>query len=173
MSGDLLRHVSTADSARDLDRLRQAVGDRELTYYGESYGTFLGQTYANLFPTRVRAMALDSVIDPVSYTAGAEERVAATMTDTGRVVAEFDRLCEAAGTRRCALAGAGGATGRITELIDRLEQGPMPAPTATSRARSRTATRWSRCTPTSAVPPDGRRWRRTSRRRWAATARPC
>jgi pimeloyl-ACP methyl ester carboxylesterase len=53
-SGGLLRHVSTADTARDLDMLRRAVGDRRLSYYGISYGTFLGATYANLFPDRVR-----------------------------------------------------------------------------------------------------------------------
>jgi pimeloyl-ACP methyl ester carboxylesterase len=51
-NGDLLEHVSTADNARDLDLLRQAVGDERLTYYGTSYGTFLGTTYINMFPTR-------------------------------------------------------------------------------------------------------------------------
>lgn len=47
---ELLRHVSTADTARDLDLLRRAVGDPELSYYGNSYGTTLGATYANLSP---------------------------------------------------------------------------------------------------------------------------
>jgi pimeloyl-ACP methyl ester carboxylesterase len=63
-SGGLLRHVSTADTARDLDLLRQAVGDRMLNYYGVSYGTLLGATYANLFPGHVRTMVLDSNVDP-------------------------------------------------------------------------------------------------------------
>jgi pimeloyl-ACP methyl ester carboxylesterase len=62
-SGGLLRHVSTADTARDLDVLRRAVGDRRLSYYGASYGTFLGATYANLFPTRVRALVLDGNVN--------------------------------------------------------------------------------------------------------------
>lgn len=66
-SGGLLRHVSTADTARDLDVLRRAVGDRMLTYYGFSYGTFLGATYANMFPDHVRAMVLDSNLDPRAY----------------------------------------------------------------------------------------------------------
>ncbi|MFG3305072.1 alpha/beta hydrolase [Streptomyces wuyuanensis] len=61
---ELLRHVSTTDTARDLDRLRQAVGDEKLSFLGVSYGTFLGATYANLFPDKVRAMVLDSNIDP-------------------------------------------------------------------------------------------------------------
>ena len=52
-NGALLRHVSTADSARDLNLLRQALGQPKLNYLGISYGTFLGATYANLFPRRV------------------------------------------------------------------------------------------------------------------------
>jgi pimeloyl-ACP methyl ester carboxylesterase len=66
-SGGLLRHVSTADTARDLDVLRRAVGDRRLSYYGFSYGTFLGATYANLFPDHVRAMVLDGNLEPKAY----------------------------------------------------------------------------------------------------------
>lgn len=60
----LLPHVGTVDVARDMDLLRQALGDATLTYMGQSYGTLLGLTYAQLFPTHVRAMALDGVIDP-------------------------------------------------------------------------------------------------------------
>ncbi|MCC5031778.1 alpha/beta hydrolase [Streptomyces sp. WAC 00631] len=60
----LLRHMSAADTARDLDLLRAAVGDRRLNYLGTSYGTFVGATYANLFPHRVRAMTLDSNVNP-------------------------------------------------------------------------------------------------------------
>jgi pimeloyl-ACP methyl ester carboxylesterase len=63
-SGAVLPYVGTVDVARDLDRLRQALGDAGLTYMGQSYGTLLGETYAQLFPTHIRAMVLDSVIDP-------------------------------------------------------------------------------------------------------------
>ena len=65
-NGDLLADIATADTARDLDHLRRLVGDRRLSCLGESYGTLIGQTYANLFPRRVRAMALDGVVDPVA-----------------------------------------------------------------------------------------------------------
>ena len=58
------RHMSTADVARDLDLLRQAVGDSRLTYLGFSYGSHIGNTYANRFPGRVRAMVIDRVLDP-------------------------------------------------------------------------------------------------------------
>jgi pimeloyl-ACP methyl ester carboxylesterase len=64
LSGRLLGHVSTPDTLRDLDYLRRLVGDRRLTYRGLSYGTFIGQTYANMFPRRVRAIVLDAVLDP-------------------------------------------------------------------------------------------------------------
>ncbi len=60
----LLANASTVDAARDMDRIRVALGDSKLTYLGFSYGTFLGATYAGLFPTRVRAMALDGALDP-------------------------------------------------------------------------------------------------------------
>jgi pimeloyl-ACP methyl ester carboxylesterase len=62
--GDLLAHVDTASAARDLDILRSALGDRRLFYLGKSYGTFLGATYAELFPRNVGRMVLDGAIDP-------------------------------------------------------------------------------------------------------------
>ncbi|MET9893539.1 alpha/beta fold hydrolase [Streptomyces sp. NPDC006465] len=60
--------MSTEDTARDLDQLRRAVGDPKPNYPGISYGTILGATYANLFPSRVRAMTLDSNIAPEAWT---------------------------------------------------------------------------------------------------------
>lgn len=67
VSHALLAHVSTADSARDLNLLREAVGDQSLTYLGVSYGTLLGATYANLFPSKVKAMVLDGNLDPEAW----------------------------------------------------------------------------------------------------------
>lgn len=66
-SGTLMRHITTAESARDMDLLRRAVGARQVSYVGFSYGTFLGATYANLFPGRVRAMALSAILGPVGW----------------------------------------------------------------------------------------------------------
>jgi pimeloyl-ACP methyl ester carboxylesterase len=66
--GTSLHHVSTAESARDLDLVRQAVGDPSLSYLGLSYGTFLGATYANLFPGNVRALVLDGNVAPSART---------------------------------------------------------------------------------------------------------
>ncbi|HQY98849.1 MAG TPA: alpha/beta hydrolase [Propionicimonas sp.] len=63
--------MSTAEVARDLDVLRRAVGDAKLSYLGFSYGTYLGEVYANMFPDRFRAMALDGVVNPTAW-AGAD-----------------------------------------------------------------------------------------------------
>jgi pimeloyl-ACP methyl ester carboxylesterase len=63
-AGPLLEHMSTKDVARDLDVMRQAVGDTKLTYVGFSYGTLLGATYVNLFPSKARAIVLDGNVDP-------------------------------------------------------------------------------------------------------------
>jgi pimeloyl-ACP methyl ester carboxylesterase len=61
---DLLGHVSTVEAARDMDVLRAALGEEEMDYLGASYGTFLGATYAELFPDRVGRLVLDGAIDP-------------------------------------------------------------------------------------------------------------
>ncbi|WP_435611758.1 alpha/beta hydrolase [Streptomyces sp. bgisy159] len=60
----LLRHVSTVEAARDMDLLRAVLGDEKLHYVGASYGTFLGATYAGLFPDRVGRLVLDGAMDP-------------------------------------------------------------------------------------------------------------
>ncbi|MFD7686117.1 alpha/beta hydrolase [Streptomyces sp. NPDC059781] len=132
---ELLRHVSTADTARDLDRLRQAVGDPQLTYLGISYGTFLGATYANLFPDRVRAMVLDSDWDPEAWTnhgsdeeprstaflrMGADRTAAATLE-------QFLTLCGSTTTDRCAFSAGGpeATLDKYDELMRRLRARPV------------------------------------------------
>lgn len=62
----LLQHVGTVDVARDMDVVRAALGEQKLTYFGGSYGTRLGSTYAELFPERVRALVLDAPVDPTT-----------------------------------------------------------------------------------------------------------
>ncbi|BCL22029.1 alpha/beta hydrolase [Streptomyces tuirus] len=60
----LLRHVSTVEAARDMDIVRAVLGDKKLNYVGASYGTFLGATYAGLFPDRAGRLVLDGAMDP-------------------------------------------------------------------------------------------------------------
>jgi pimeloyl-ACP methyl ester carboxylesterase len=62
-NGDLLAHMGTADAVRDLERLRVALGERTLSFVGYSYGTFLGASYAEAHPERVRAFVLDGPVD--------------------------------------------------------------------------------------------------------------
>jgi len=109
----IAEHMSTADVARDLDQLRAAVGDAALTYLGFSYGTQIGNTYANLFPQHIRALAIDGVLDPRVWTSGlqiVDDRVA-----TEREFVEFLQQCDAAGSN-CALTGPEGAAARFSAL---------------------------------------------------------
>src|SRR5690606_29769101 len=75
--GEDLKFFSTEQTARDMDAIRQAVGDEKLTYLGYSYGTLLGAVYAELFPDRIRAMVLDGAVDPSQNEIEASEGQAA------------------------------------------------------------------------------------------------
>lgn len=66
--GDDLRHFSTENTARDMDEIRRALGDDQISFLGISYGTYLGATYATMFPDQVRAMVLDSAFEPTGDT---------------------------------------------------------------------------------------------------------
>ena len=169
-SGALLAHISTADTVRDLDYLRQLVGDRQLTYRGLSYGTFLGQTYANMFPHRVRAMILDAVIDAVEYVKSVDAGIATSEADADLVFEKFLALCQAAGPKDVPLQ-ARARWHHGSALLKRLRQGPIPARSAPRRASFATATRWSPSGRRSETRPHGRSSRPDSMRRPTATAR--
>ena len=116
------RHMSTADVARDMDLLRRAVGDAKLTYLGFSYGSYLGNTYANLFPQRVRALVIDGVLDPRLWSSGwqiVSDRVA-----TQKVFDQFLRLCDAA-KDSCAFYRPGGSAARWVALAEALRREPL------------------------------------------------
>lgn len=132
-AGDLLAHVSTADNARDLDLLRQAVGEETLSYYGTSYGTFLGATYINMFPGRVRAAVLDGAVSPPAWGGGAgtDESLSTFLrigSDLGSkaTMDEFMRQCGAVDAAACAFsAGSPDATlAKWNALLDRLRTTP-------------------------------------------------
>ncbi|MEU8038440.1 alpha/beta hydrolase [Streptosporangium sp. NPDC049078] len=63
-SGDLLPFITTANTARDMDRIRAALGEPKLSYFGLSYGTYLGAVYVSMFPGRTDRIVLDSAVDP-------------------------------------------------------------------------------------------------------------
>ncbi len=121
-SGAVLAHVGTIDTARDMERLRIALGDPGLTYMGQSYGTLLGLTYASLFPTHVRAMVLDSVIDPA---------LTFTQLSTGQAegfeseLQSFLAWCT--GTSACPWRPAGDPTQGLLALLAASATTPVPA----------------------------------------------
>jgi pimeloyl-ACP methyl ester carboxylesterase len=131
----LLSHVSTAESARDMDLLRQAVGDSQLNYLGTSYGTYLGATYANLFPGKVRAMVLDGNVDPVAWTT--PQQMGRVQLSTGirlesdlgaaATLKQFLDLCGEASTKGCAFsAGSTRATEeKYAKLLQDLRTRPV------------------------------------------------
>ena len=123
-------HMSTANVARDLDVLRQAVGDAKLSYAGVSYGTMLGQTYANMFPNDVRAVIIDGVLDPIAWTTGSGDGSTVPFStrlrsDAGAqaTLNEFFRLCDAGGAS-CAFAPNSAA--RFAALGTLLKAHPVP-----------------------------------------------
>jgi len=128
--GPVRDQMSSADAARDMDVLRGAFGDEQLNYLGFSYGSVLGQNYANLFPERVGAFVIDGVVDPIAWSTGygpdAESTPVATRIGSAAgaqaTLDEYFRLCDAAGAD-CAFAGNSAA--RFAALADRLRAQPL------------------------------------------------
>jgi pimeloyl-ACP methyl ester carboxylesterase len=126
----ILDHMSTADTARDMDLIRQAVGDPQLTYYGISYGSYLGATYAAMFPDKVRALIVDGVLDPVAWSTGRGDSASrlpfSTRIGSGLGAAETLSSaltrCNQVGRQRCALAP--NAHAKWNRIDNRLRRGP-------------------------------------------------
>jgi pimeloyl-ACP methyl ester carboxylesterase len=132
--GPILDHMATADVARDLDLLRQAVRDSGLSYAGLSYGAYLGATYANLFPDKVRALVLDGVPDPVAWATGRGDQAASqplfdrlgVAEGAAATLGEFFRLCDQGGPA-CAFS-QGESRRRYQALARRLLANPVQTP---------------------------------------------
>ncbi len=125
-SGKLLPHVSTEDAAHDIDVLRALVGDVELNYIGYSYGTFLGATYAELFPKNVGRLVLDGAVDPAK-TAEENNIAQAKGFDTA-----LDAFAEDCASRNCQL---GTTKAEVLAAVDKLltETDAKPIPTGGDR----------------------------------------
>lgn len=121
---DLVNNLTTVDVARDLDLLRRAVGDAKLTYTGGSYASYIGEVYGALFGDRVRALQLNAMMDPVSYSTSTLSALSERAQGTAGVWAEFARLCTQAGKPACAFAGPD-VHGRNASLLTKLKNGPM------------------------------------------------
>ncbi|MFE0023558.1 alpha/beta hydrolase [Amycolatopsis sp. NPDC059021] len=134
-AGPLLGHLSTANVARDLDRLRAAAGEPRLRYYGLSYGTYVGENYANLFPGRVGALALDAVDDPVNWSTGYRPQDAKVPFSyrlggfEGAQQALNSFLADCAADTRCAFREPGtDLLAKWNRILDRLQTGPVTIP---------------------------------------------
>ncbi|MDG4794394.1 alpha/beta hydrolase [Micromonospora sp. WMMD1082] len=122
--------MSTAEVARDMDVLRRAVGDKKLTYLGFSYGSILGQYYANIFPDRVRALVIDGVLDPTAWVGTG---AAGNVLQEGRLrsaqgayqaLREILKRCKAVGVAACPLA-AGDPVALFELVAKRLKANPL------------------------------------------------
>jgi len=128
--GPIKDHMSTANVARDLDLLRQAVGDQLLNFLGFSYGSYLGVTYANMFPATVGALVVDGVLDPIAWSTGSGTQARTQpfstrlRSDEGAqaTLRQFFKLCDAA-PAGCDFAGD--SRRRYEKLADRLLVAPV------------------------------------------------
>jgi pimeloyl-ACP methyl ester carboxylesterase len=121
-SGEILPFVGTDNVVRDMDLLRQALGDEKLTYLGFSYGTFIGTMYADRYPDRVRALVLDSALDPsIDGLTFIEEQ--------GRSFeAELNAfLADCATDTTCAFYSGGDPAAAYDAILASIEMAPMPA----------------------------------------------
>ena len=129
-SGDLLSHISTADAVRDLEHLRIALGEDRLSFVGYSYGTFLGASYADAHPDRVRAFVLDGPVDAVGVGARGDARPGARLRARARRLPR--RLLGASrvllpSRRRC---------GSRVRRAPRRRRGASPSPPASRRSHA-------------------------------------
>jgi pimeloyl-ACP methyl ester carboxylesterase len=119
----LTRHMSTVEVAKDVDVLRQALGDPELTYYGASYGTAIGAEYAQLFPRRVGRMVLDGAVDPSTST------VQSSLVQAHGFEVALRAYVGACVRRGSCFLGSSVDAGarRIKRFLDGLDAQPLPA----------------------------------------------
>ncbi|TQO19393.1 alpha/beta hydrolase family protein [Rhodoglobus vestalii] len=120
-TGALLGFVDTPSAARDLDMLRAALGDTTLNYLGYSYGTLLGQVYAELFPDKTGRLVLDGAVDPA---ASEFEMTKAQAQGFERALDAF--LIDCVGASDCPFSGSTEqARATIGTLLDRLDTSPL------------------------------------------------
>jgi pimeloyl-ACP methyl ester carboxylesterase len=119
--------MSTAETARDMDVIRRAVGDKKLNYLGFSYGTALGQYYANMFPDRFRALVVDGVIDPRAWVGNTRQILDERMHSAEgayRSLREILERCDKAGEAYCAFA-AGDPVVNFDIIAQKLRAKPL------------------------------------------------
>ncbi len=123
----ILPYITTGNVARDLDLLRQAVGDQKLNYLGFSYGTFLGATYGSLFPGKLGRVVLDGPVDADAYV---NHPSADLQAQTGAFERELDRFFQACAADQENCLGFGGQDPHqaFDDLVEQANAHPIPAP---------------------------------------------
>ncbi|MEJ1115089.1 alpha/beta hydrolase [Paenarthrobacter sp. CCNWLY172] len=122
-TGDVLGQIDTVSAAKDLDVLRAVVNDAKLNYLGFSYGTFLGSTYAALFPDNVGRLVLDGAVDP---SISNEELTAGQARAFERAIRTYVASCQ--GQNQCPLSGSvDNGVQEIRDLINAVDQNPQTA----------------------------------------------
>jgi pimeloyl-ACP methyl ester carboxylesterase len=134
----VLPHLSTDDVVRDLDSIRISLGEEKITYLGFSYGTLIGALYANRYPDRVRAMALDGALDPA---------LSLSQLRTGQArgfETELNRFLANCAQRRDCLLGRGSQVRRTFEAImRRIEKTPLRSLRTNDKRRAGPGIVWS------------------------------
>jgi pimeloyl-ACP methyl ester carboxylesterase len=120
-SGELLPHVGTVAAAGDIDAVRRALGEEQVSYFGWSYGTQLGATWATLFPDTVRAAVLDGAVDP---TVGRIDGLVQQSAGFEASLATF--LADCSGDTTCAFHNDGDAEAAFDDLLAQLEATDIP-----------------------------------------------
>ncbi|MFD5271549.1 alpha/beta hydrolase [Streptomyces sp. NPDC058335] len=120
-SGRVLPHVTTADTARDMDLMRRLLGDDKLHYFGISYGTELGGVYAHLFPRNVGRAVLDGVVDPTV------NRMEGALAQAKGFQLAFDHFAAWCVQQGCSLGDSpNDVEVRVIELEAELDDQPLP-----------------------------------------------
>ena len=121
-SGDILEYVGTNNSARDIDTIRRALGEETISFFGFSYGSELGATWATLFPETVRALVIDGASDP---NADRLESSLQQLSGFGASLSTFLATCS--DNDDCAFHNDGDAEGAIDALLAQLDDSPLPS----------------------------------------------
>jgi len=125
-SGALAAHVSTVEAARDMDILRAALGESRMNYFGASYGTKLGATYAQLFPQRVGRFVLDGAVDP---TLGTRAEALQQAAGFQKALDAYAASCVQSSVGCFLGKSVAGVQQTIRALLDRIARTPLPAGT--------------------------------------------
>ncbi len=125
-NGNILSHVSTANVARDMDAIRGSFGERKLNYFGYSYGTLLGATYASMFPSHYRAMVLDGPINAKGYINKPWSDLAGQSAGFERALGRFFQAC-ARDQVACSGFGGDDPWQAWDELIEKADAHPISA----------------------------------------------